>query len=84
VALFVLAVFVVQSTMGKKKDKQKEKARLEKQERKVSRQDLEQEILRLRSQTEQLQARLERIAEIAASGVDAGEADGFEPEKLTA
>ena len=67
--------------MGKKKDKQKQKA---KQPAKVSRQDLEQDIERLRVLTEQLQARLERIAEIATSSADAGEADGVEPEKLTA
>ncbi len=55
--------------MGKKKDKQKQKA---KQSAKVSRQSLEEEIERLRLLTEQLQARLERIAEIATFSTDAG------------
>jgi len=71
--------------MGKKKDKQKQKA---KQPAKVSRQSLEEEIERLSFLTEQLQARLERIAEIATSSTDAGsadagESDGFEPAKPT-
>ena len=64
--------------MGKKKDKQKQKA---KRSPKVTRESLEQEIERLRLLTEELQARLERIAEIAISGSDAGESDGFEPAK---
>jgi hypothetical protein len=67
--------------MGKKKAKQKQKA---KRSPKVSRESLEQEIERLRLLTEQLQARLERIGEIATSSVDAGEADGFEPKELMA
>ena len=64
--------------MGKKKDKQKQKA---KRPAKVGRQDLEQEIERLRLLTERLQSRLERIGKIAESRDDEA-ADGFAPEKL--
>jgi hypothetical protein len=82
VALFVFARSVFQSTMGKKKakDKQKQKAKPVK----VSRQDLQDEIDRLRQRNEQLQAKLERIAEIAATDVDAGESDGFQLEESLA
>ena len=68
--------------MGKKKDKDKQKQKAKPEKR--SREELQGEIDRLRQRNEQLQARLERIAEIAVSDVDVGESDAFEPDQPVA
>ena len=52
--------------MGKKKDKEKEKAR-RKEEDRPGRKDLASEVTRLQAENEALRARLERIAEIAGA-----------------
>jgi hypothetical protein len=59
----------VQSTVGKKKDKGKDKEKL-KDDGRPGRKELAREVERLQAQNEALLARLERIAEIANADPD--------------
>jgi hypothetical protein len=65
--------------VGKKKDKDKTKDR-----DRLGRKDLEREVESLRSQIEALRARLDRIAEIAGTRTEDGEAVNFQVDKKTA
>ena len=65
--------------MGKKKDKDKTK-----EPDRLGRKDLEREVESLRSQIEALKARLDRIAEIASTRSEEGEAVNFKIDKKTA